>query len=77
MESENEEIELKNPEGKKPKYIMVTFITNVIQFTKNLSRCREFDYEANFSRRYVKILPNNLREKLRITEHLKQNKVQF
>lgn len=77
MESENEENDTKQHEGKNPKPIMVSVIPNITQFTKDLSKGGEFKFEAKLSGSYIKILPKNLRNKMCKVEHFKQKNVQF
>lgn len=66
-----------NPETKKQKQIMVTDITNLIDFVNDLSKSDKFDFGAKLSDKYVKILPNTLRDKMRFNDQFKRNNIQF
>lgn len=52
-------------------------ITNIIEFTKSLSKSGEFDFDVKLFKNYLKNRHKNLRNKMRLKEHLQQNKVQF
>lgn len=73
MESENDETALKNPEGKKLKTIMFRGITNIIEFSTELSTGDKLDFEDKLSGKYIKIFHASFR--VSIIEYLKQQKI--
>lgn len=65
---------LKNQKAKNPN---ILWFSNIIDFTRDLSKGDEFELEAKISGNFLKILPNSLRDKMRIFEHLKHKIFQF
>lgn len=54
MESETQETNIKKREQKKPKHIIVAAFSIITGFTRNLSKCGEFEFEAKICGSFLK-----------------------